>query len=368
MYRILVVDDDDNCREVLSDALTDDYSLFEAKDGLEAVRLALEIQPDLILLDIMMSGQDGLMALQEIRQIESLKHVPVIMLTAVDTECVTADCLESGADDFITKPFSNRVLRARIASALRKNHDRTKKGGVISVVGVKGGTGTTTVAVNLAALLASSGQLTGFTELTTGMGTAASLLGMPATSLQFQEGEGTTHRKTIKHITGLHLLTHSGSESPCRWDSSTAYDDIMYCRRFSYLVLDIPRCQSPAQEATLCMSDRVLIVAEPKRSQIPLMQTTVDQIQSLGVSDSMITLVLVERTPLQQESVVQDIKQTFETIFQVCHIPHDEEICEESALHGVPLVCTDVGHPIADALTQLSRTLIMEPAPVLFSN
>ena len=116
---ILIVDDEKPIVEILMYNLEKEgYNTIEAYDGVEAVNLALEKKPDLILLDIMLPRMDGLAVCKRIRH--SLPNVPILMLTAKAEEIDKILGLELGADDYITKPFSVRELMARIKANLRK--------------------------------------------------------------------------------------------------------------------------------------------------------------------------------------------------------------------------------------------------------
>lgn len=118
---ILVVEDEHDIRELISYTLEKEgYLVLSAADGLSGLEKAKERGPDLILLDIMLPDLDGLEVCRRIRKDEGTESIPVIMLTAKaeDTDVVTG--LELGADDYIAKPFSPRVLIARIRSVLRR--------------------------------------------------------------------------------------------------------------------------------------------------------------------------------------------------------------------------------------------------------
>jgi two-component system phosphate regulon response regulator PhoB len=122
--RILVVDDDRSTRTLLREFLTTEgYAVDEASDARRALQHIGRAPPDLVLLDVMMPGQDGLDALAVLRR---TSEVPVILLTAKDGENDRVVGLRLGADDYVVKPFSPAELAARIATVLRRARPATQ--------------------------------------------------------------------------------------------------------------------------------------------------------------------------------------------------------------------------------------------------
>ncbi len=116
--KILVVDDDVKIVELVKLYLNrDGYRVLTAYDGVEALRLARESHPDLIVLDLMLPGIDGL---EICRTLRTESDVPIIMLTALTTDQDRLTGLDLGADDYVTKPFSPRELAARVRAVLRR--------------------------------------------------------------------------------------------------------------------------------------------------------------------------------------------------------------------------------------------------------
>lgn len=116
--KILVVDDEQPIADILKFNLEKEgHQVICAFDGAEAVRLAFEEKPDLMLLDLMLPLKDGMDVCREVR---TRLQMPIIMLTAKDTEIDKVLGLELGADDYVTKPFSTRELLARVKAHLRR--------------------------------------------------------------------------------------------------------------------------------------------------------------------------------------------------------------------------------------------------------
>jgi DNA-binding response OmpR family regulator len=121
---ILVVDDDPSIRKfVRANLEARDYSVLLAADGDEALQIVEKDLPDLIILDIMMPKIDGF---EVCRQIREWSKIPIIMLSARENETDKVRCLDCGADDYLTKPFSLRELLSRINAVLRRTRDSLK--------------------------------------------------------------------------------------------------------------------------------------------------------------------------------------------------------------------------------------------------
>jgi len=130
--RILVVDDDAKTVELVKLYLyRDGYKVLTAYDGIEALRLAREAHPDLIVLDLMLPGLDGL---QVCRTLRAESEVPIIMLTAKTAEEDKLVGLDVGADDYVTKPFSPRELAARVRAVLRRLPEEALQRGPTEVI------------------------------------------------------------------------------------------------------------------------------------------------------------------------------------------------------------------------------------------
>jgi signal transduction histidine kinase len=126
MSTVLIVDDDPTAREALVAILEGDgYELKQAKDGIQALQILKQLQPDLILLDVMMPAMDGFEVCRRIRATPPLAEVPIILLTALDDRDSLLKGIESGADDFLSKPPDRRELVARVRTITRLNRYRT---------------------------------------------------------------------------------------------------------------------------------------------------------------------------------------------------------------------------------------------------
>ncbi|MEO6340463.1 MAG: PleD family two-component system response regulator, partial [Caulobacteraceae bacterium] len=150
--RILVVDDIEANVRLLEAKLTAEYyDVISAPEGATALRLAVEADPDIILLDVMMPGMDGFEVCRRLKQEPATRHIPVVLVTALDGRRDRLTGLEAGADDFLTKPIDDVALLARVrslsrlkivADELRQREASGRRMGVINAAaGRLGGTG-----------------------------------------------------------------------------------------------------------------------------------------------------------------------------------------------------------------------------------
>ncbi len=122
---ILVADDEPVVRELITNYLArDGHSLHVATNGMECLRLAREILPDLILLDVMMPNMDGLETCRRLRADPILGDVPVLIISTLDDRNSRLAGIAAGADDFLTKPIDSLELRVRVQSITRLNRYR----------------------------------------------------------------------------------------------------------------------------------------------------------------------------------------------------------------------------------------------------
>lgn len=127
-FKVLVVEDEAPIQELLQFNLERvNYKVKVTDSGEEAIKQASKSNPDLILLDIMLPGTDGLEVCKTLKASSKTKNIPIIMLTALCEEADIVAGLELGADDYVTKPFSPRVLLARVKAALRRPNAATSE-------------------------------------------------------------------------------------------------------------------------------------------------------------------------------------------------------------------------------------------------
>lgn len=120
--KILIIEDDEDIQTVIQYNLRQAgfSNISSAEDGLTGLNLVIKLKPDIVLLDLMMPGLDGVSLCRRVKADNALAAIPIIILTAKSSESDIVAGLEAGADDYVVKPFSIKVLIARIKSALRR--------------------------------------------------------------------------------------------------------------------------------------------------------------------------------------------------------------------------------------------------------
>jgi DNA-binding response OmpR family regulator len=130
--KILVVDDEEDILELVRHNLArEGYQVICAATGEKAVEKARSEKPDLIVLDLMLPGIDGLQVARNLKDDAGTRQIPIIMLTAKGEEADIVTGLELGADDYVTKPFSPRVLLARVRAVIRRHDKKIEDDGSI---------------------------------------------------------------------------------------------------------------------------------------------------------------------------------------------------------------------------------------------
>ena len=163
---ILIIEDEFPIRYLIEHQLKEyGYSILLAKDGPEGLNETLKSHPDIIVLDAMMPGMDGFEVCLQIKGDPDTSNIPVIFLTANQSEEYRRRAFEVGADDFLTKPFTAEDLVGRISAILERGNESNGKevdgqsaGQIVSLFSPKGGVGTTTVAIQLADSIATHDQ------------------------------------------------------------------------------------------------------------------------------------------------------------------------------------------------------------------
>ncbi len=136
--KILIVEDEEDIVELLTYNLSKNgFQVSSVSQGEEAVRSVRQNKPDLILLDLMLPGLDGMDVCRLLKRESSTRHIPIVMVTAKGDEADIVSGLELGADDYVTKPFSPKVLLSRIKAILRRDGQSKEAASFVGLHGIE---------------------------------------------------------------------------------------------------------------------------------------------------------------------------------------------------------------------------------------
>lgn len=370
--KILVVDDDLDTLKLVGLMLErQGYEITVATNGELGLSKAATEKPDLILLDIMMPDIDGYEVTRRLRADPSLAHIPIIMFTAKSMVDDKVAGFEVGADDYLTKPTHPAELTAHVKAVLaRSAQARTtpnEKATTIAFLGVKGGLGTTTVALNVAIGLQSRSQEVILAELNPGRGTIGLDLGIPSPlglghllaralkdiHLRSVDAEMITHKSGVRLLLSSYRPRDTDMEQAVPQMEAIVRNLTVMC---TTLLIDLGSGIRPHVKPVLQQCDRVLLVVEPVFPAPSIARALIDELHGSGIGKSKMSLVLVlrERTSLQipWRQVESDLALPLAGIIS----PAPEQ-AHQASQGGMPIVTMQPDSLMADQLQKLAANI-----------
>jgi pilus assembly protein CpaE len=316
--KILIIDDDlDTLRLVGLMLQRQGYQISAATNGQQGLDKAFEEDPDLILLDIMMPDMDGYEVTRRLRRNPSTTETPILMFTAKTQLDDKVIGFEVGANDYLTKPTHPSELQARVKTLLSRANDKKNvaalgkdenRGYVIGVLGARGGLGTTTLAINVAAELYArtksevilAEMLPGQGALTLDLG-AASSRGLAELLSESKLDEITREKvreSLVGHASGLKLFLSSDGPRDMDLVNQLANYDVIIQRLAAlgrFLVLDLGTGLQPFAEKILPRCNEIVIVIEGVPNTIIHAKALIADIAALDIPSNEIQVVLNNR-------------------------------------------------------------------------
>jgi CheY-like chemotaxis protein len=337
--KLLIVDDDPDTLRLVGLMLErQGYQVITASDGPKAIELAVKELPDLILLDVMMPGMDGVEVAQKLRSGDTTEDIPIIMFTAKSQLEDKITGLEAGADIYLTKPTQPRELFAQV-KALLKRSKKTRvlvtphgeRGHSVGVLSAKGGLGVSTLALNLGIVIRRMyNEDVIVAELRSGQGSIGLDLGYPN-----PEGlnrllntpiedirPGLIEGQILNHSSGVKLLLSSPRpKDAIHLDKVDAAEVIV--RQLPFLapmvIIDLGSTLTSMTQKALEYCDELIVIMEPSPSSINLTKMLLQDIFELGVGEGRIHVVLVNRVrssvQLSWGDVQEQIGRSINTVF-----------------------------------------------------
>jgi DNA-binding response OmpR family regulator len=362
--KILVVDDDvDTLRLVGLMLQRQGYQIVAANNGNQALSLAQNENPDLVLLDIMMPDMDGYEVTRRLRSIATTASTPIIMFTAKSQVDDKVAGFEAGVDDYLTKPTQPRELFAHVKAVLARGGksrpavplemSRREGGYVIGVLAAKGGLGVSTLSINLGvSLRIRTRKEIIIAEFRPGEGSIALDLGYLQPEglerlLQKKAGEisaNDVETELALHKSEVRLLLSAYQPSHARYIlMADKFEAIT--RHLAYLshfvVIDLGPAITPITEKVLPLCDELIIVLEPSPYVLKRTQVLVDELATRGFGEGRVNVVLYTRQRSELQLTLPIVQQQFKHPISVVFTPAPE-LVYQSARANTPLV---VQHP-----------------------
>lgn len=398
--RVLIVDDLPETRENVRKLLqfeSDIEVIGQAGTGEEAVQMAKEHQPDIILMDINMPGIDGIGASQQIT--ESVPSVQIIIMSVQSDPNYLRRAMMAGARDFLTKPFGGDELVA----AIRRVHDKRPtisatpsrqprqsvgdtpvepmtlpEGNVIAVYSPKGGAGCTTVAINLAVALARRGRRTILVDGSLQFGDVSVMLNMKAvTSIADLSDRGNElDHDLISSISQVHRSNLNVLLAPPRPEMADVVTEenikqllAALKESFDFIIVDTTTYLSEKTLAVLDLADRIVLIAQQNLSSLKNVSRFFDLAESLEYETQKVWLVVNRAKSKQGKGIsVHDVGKALKRPIYGT-IPDDEITVTDASNQGVPMVMGEhqkknISLAIIKIADQIAKELMDGKAPV----
>ncbi len=369
--KVFLVDDNPIALKMLAYALNRaGYEVATAESGSEALSRIPDERPDVVILDIMMPGMDGFEVVRRLRARSDTARLPIMLLTAKDQVQDKVEGFACGADDYLVKPVMPDELLARINALVRRKQMyeqalQTRRGAVIGFLGVKGGVGTSTLAVNVAVAMAQEGRNVILIDLNQWGRTAAMQLGLipragvslltdrsPA-EIELRALEGNMER----HRSGVRLLALP-RDSDRFWSPEQVAAMIEKLEAAGGTVLlDLGSELTPVTREALQRCDVIVVVTEASPTSLFMAQELLDRLDESGLGGGRVRLVVVNRTRSAMTYTHEELEERFGDRLLALIAPAPE-ICFHADKVGVPILIGQPADVTAVQVRELSAMLL----------
>jgi len=371
--KVFLVDDNPVGLRLLGQALNKaGYEIAVARNGIEALEKIPAEQPDIVVMDVMMPVMDGFETTRELRENPDTAHIPIILLTARDRIEDKLTGFGSGADDYVVKPVLPAELIARIDALFRRSQMYAEaarpQGHVIGFLGVKGGVGTTTLAVNVAIALAQARKSVILVDAHPWAGAVALQMGLsPRIEMALAAGEEapkiTRHlleSSLERHRSGVQVLVmpRRGVEpgGELALEQIVALLDLVETMR-DVIVLDMGGGLMPATMEMMKRCHLTLLVLEGDTVALSLASDTVQRLAEVGMAGSRLKLIVVNRSRSASTYTRAEIEERLGKELLTLFTPAPE-IAFHAAKMGTPVLLSQPTTVIAAQLRELSDKIL----------
>jgi pilus assembly protein CpaE len=377
--KILIVDDDLDTLKLVGLILQrHGYQILAANGGVQALAKATTDRPDIILLDVMMPDMDGYEVTRRLRADTSVAHIPIIMFTAKTLLDDKVAGFEAGADDYLTKPTHPAELIAHVKALLARSQAtraaaQTELARVVGFIGAKGGVGTSTAAVNVAASAAQAGQEVILADIRPGSGSISLILGInqpQSLAALVTKPVGDLNQRAVgaqlvSHACGIRVLPAAAAPKEASLSSNVAQLEAVVKTLSSMcklLILDMGTGITDANRRTMSLCDSLIAVTDQTRSSLLQTKALLTDIVGLGITAAKVEVVAINRAPSSNQmswaTAEQMLGQKITSI-----ITPAVELAYQAAEVGNPMVLLRPDSITADQVRVLTTQLLQKLKP-----
>ncbi len=367
--KIFLVEDDTTIRLLVSKQLSKfDFEVITAVDGKEALEMVKAVNPDLILLDVMLPYLNGFDVCRTIKKDKDLSTIPIIIFTTLDTVEEKIKGFDVGADDYVPKTIHPKELVARINILIRNTTRQnplppsTSRARLISLFSMRGGVGVTSLAANIAVGLSQLGGDTVLVDLVLKAGQSSLLLNLPnrkswanISGIPLSEiDEELIEFVLIQHDSGLKLLA---APSEFELGELINVEKIKFVlnalqKNHEYIVLDLPHDFTQETLTALEMSDEIIFILTPEMASLRSAHSVLKVFDKVCISRDKIHLIInwtFERGGLARKDIENVLKLEVKNV-----IPFAPEPIIRGVNLGKPVVFEDPESPLGAIFEDLA--------------
>jgi CheY-like chemotaxis protein/MinD-like ATPase involved in chromosome partitioning or flagellar assembly len=370
--KILIVDDDIDSLKLIGLMLQrHGYEVVAANAGNQALAKANSEHPSLIILDVMMPDMDGYEVCRRLRANPDTRAIPIIMFTAKTLVDDKVAGFEAGADDYLTKPTHPAELASRVRTILARNtapkRPETNKGVTIGVIGAKGGVGTTTLALNLAAAFNLSGENSILADFRLGAGSLGLLMGFGnahgmANMLTKPVNEirpAVIEPELTIHQSGLRALVSSArtKEATLTVPLDAAIAVVRGLRTMGRpAIFDLGSTLTSHTSRIQRDMDQIVLVVEPNTIALAMAREMLTELEPNGTSSGRVHVVVVNRAQSNVQTPWHEIEQLLGQELRAIISAAPDQLFQ-TAQSAVPVVIAQPNAVISGQIIKLAEDL-----------